>query len=96
MSVTMTTQLEKTNLEAHVDLCAERYRVLEEKVKNISDRLDNIEDKVTALREEGIKAFAQMREDNLKQNQTTNKILLGSAASVVAGILTTIVVILMS
>ena len=91
-----TTQLEKTNLEAHVDLCAERYRVLEEKVKNISDRLDNIEDKVTALREEGIKAFAQMREDNLKQNQTTNKILLGSAASVVEGRLTTIVVILMS
>jgi septation ring formation regulator EzrA len=90
------TTLEKTNLEAHVDLCAERYSVLEEKVKNISDRLDNIEDKVTNLREEGIKAFSQMREDNLKQNQTTNKILLGAAASVVAGILTVIVTILMS
>ncbi len=91
-----TTSLEKTNLEAHVDLCAERYRVLEEKVKNINDRLEDIEDKVTSLREEGIRAFSQMREDMIKAQNTTNKILLGSAASVVAGILTTIVVILMN
>lgn len=91
-----TTSLEKTNLEAHVDLCAERYRVLEEKVKNIDERLDNIEDKVTALREESIRGFSQMREDMIRAQNTTNKILLGSAASVVAGILTTIVVILMN
>jgi hypothetical protein len=36
------TNIEKTNLEAHVELCAERYN-------RIETRLDNIEDKVGKL-----------------------------------------------
>jgi predicted nucleic acid-binding Zn-ribbon protein len=96
MSNTITTQLERHNLEAHVDLCAERYRVLEKQINNVETRLDQIEEKVTGLREENIRAFAGMREDNLKQNQTTNRIMLGTAASVVAGILTVIVTIIMT
>lgn len=36
------TDIEKKNLEAHVELCAERYRFLEAK-------LNTVEDKVTAL-----------------------------------------------
>ena len=96
MSNTITTQLERHNLEAHVDLCAERYRVLEKQINNVETRLDQIEEKVTGLREENIRAFASMREDSLKQNQTTNRIMLGTAASVVAGILTVIVTIIMT
>jgi len=37
--------LEKTNLEAHVDLCAERYR-------GLTERLDNIEETLKKLSEE--------------------------------------------
>lgn len=96
MSNTITTQLERHNLEAHVDLCAERYRVLEKQINNVETRLDQIEEKVTILREENIRAFASMREDNLKQNQTTNRIMLGAAASVVAGVLTVVVTIIMT
>jgi tetrahydromethanopterin S-methyltransferase subunit G len=36
------TDIEKTNLEAHVELCAQRYDALDK-------RLTNIEDKVTTL-----------------------------------------------
>jgi septal ring factor EnvC (AmiA/AmiB activator) len=96
MSNTITTQLERHNLEAHVDLCAERYRVLEKQINNVETRLDQIEEKVTSFREENIRAFADMREDNLKQNQTTNRIMLGAAASVVAGVLTVVVTIIMT
>lgn len=96
MSNTITTQLERHNLEAHVDLCAERYRVLEKQINNVETRLDQIEDKVTSLREESIRSFSQMREDNLKQSQTTNRIMLGAAASVVAGVLTVVVTIIMT
>lgn len=39
-----TTKLEKQNLEAHVDLCAERY-------KNLDQRLATIEVKVDSLSE---------------------------------------------
>jgi hypothetical protein len=95
MSSTVTTQLERTNLEAHVDLCAERYRVLEEKVSNIEDRLGRIEDGVQQMRFDTSASLAQMREDSIRQHQDNTKILIGAAASVVAGIMTIIVVVLM-
>jgi hypothetical protein len=39
-----TTDIEKENLEAHVELCAERYKQLE-------NRLDNVEGKIGTLQE---------------------------------------------
>jgi hypothetical protein len=39
-----TTDIEKENLEAHVELCAERYKQLE-------TRLDNVEGKIGTLQE---------------------------------------------
>ena len=78
-------ELERTNLEAHVDLCAERYKGLE-------TRLDNVEKAVKDLHNE----MRRMHDENMKAPQSTNKIMLGAAATVAAGILSTIVVILMS
>jgi len=85
MSAVVTTELERTNLEAHVDLCAERYRVLESKVNNIENGLVEVR-----------KEIQTMREDMIKSNANTNRIMLGAAATVVAGILSTLVVLLMS
>jgi uncharacterized protein YydD (DUF2326 family) len=34
-----TTDIEKKSLEAHVELCAERYRYLEEKLETVESRL---------------------------------------------------------
>jgi len=73
---TETTSLERTNLEAHVDLCAERYKGLE-------SRLDRVEKEIKDVR----KDIQEMREENLKMHQNSNKILLGAAATVVAGVL---------
>jgi hypothetical protein len=44
MSTSPTTDLEKTSLEAHVDLCALRYGQLE-------SRLDGVEKKITTLQD---------------------------------------------
>jgi len=82
---TETTSLERQNLEAHVDLCAERYKGLE-------SRLDRVEKAVGDLH----KDIQEMREENLKMHQSSNRILLGAAATVVAGILSTIIVLLMN
>lgn len=38
-----TTDIEKQNLEAHVELCAERYKNLETRFDNIESRMDKIE-----------------------------------------------------
>ena len=36
-------KIEKENLEAHVELCAERYRALEDKLDNLEERMDKLE-----------------------------------------------------
>jgi predicted nucleic acid-binding Zn-ribbon protein len=40
--MTATTEIEKKSLEAHVELCAERYNALE-------SRLDNVDSKISTL-----------------------------------------------
>ena len=40
----MPTELEKTNLEAHVDLCSERYKGLHDRLSAIEHRLSKIND----------------------------------------------------
>ena len=96
VSTIQTTQIERTNLEAHVDLCAERFRMLEEKVNNIETRLDNIEKNVIQMREDGIREFGRLREDMIKAQHTTNKIMLGTGGTVLAGVLTVIVTLLLN
>lgn len=97
MSATIgTTQIERENLEAHVDLCAERYRVLEEKVNNIDTRLTSIEKSVVLMREDSIREFGRLREDMAKAQNTTNKIMMGTGGTIVAGVLTVIVTLLMA
>ena len=72
-----TTDLEKQNLEAHVDLCSERY-------KGLHDRLSAIE-----LR------LAKMNEDQQVSHKSSQKTIIATAGTVVAGLLSTVVVILM-
>lgn len=42
MSTIGTTKLERENLEAHVDLCAQRYQILEGRLSNIEVKVENI------------------------------------------------------
>ena len=73
-----TTDLEKTSLEAHVDLCALRYQQLD-------NRLNKLENKVE-----------EIHEDITEGQKSMTKVLIGAAGTIVAGLLSTIVVLLMS
>ena len=72
------TDLEKENLEAHVDLCQQGYEVLEK-------RLGNVETKVSA-----------MHDDMAKSHSSLIKVIIGTSGTIVAGLLSTIVVILIN
>lgn len=74
----MATALEKENLEAHVDLCEQRY-------KNLEGRMQNIETKVAAI-----------HEDITAGQKSMTKVIIGAAGTIVAGLLSTIVVLLIS
>ncbi len=73
----MPTELEKTNLEAHVDLCSERY-------KGLHDRLSAIEIRL-----------GRMNEDIVAGQKSHSKTIIATAGTVVAGLLSTVIVILM-
>jgi hypothetical protein len=71
-----TTNLEKESLEAHVDLCALRY-------KNLDERMTKIEEKVDEIH------------DDIKNGQASmTKVLIGTAGTIIAGLLSTLVVLL--
>ena len=72
------TDLEKENLEAHVDLCAQRYNVLEGRLTKIEEKVEHIHN------------------DIVHGNKSMIKVMIGAAGTVVAGLLSTIVVILMN
>ena len=72
-----TTDLEKQNLEAHVDLCSERY-------KGLHDRLSAIEVRL-----------GKMNEEMTQGHKSQTKTIIATAGTVVAGLLSTVVVILM-
>lgn len=76
--MTRATELEKTNLEAHVDLCYNRYLQLEQRLTKIEDKVDEVHKDIV----EGQKGLV--------------KVLVGTAGTVVAGLLSTIVVLLMN
>ena len=46
-----TTSIEKKNLEAHVELCAERYAALENKLDNLDERMTVIERHIVDIKD---------------------------------------------
>lgn len=70
------TDIEKENLESHVELCALRYDSLDK-------RLTSIESKVSGLQ--------KLIEDS---NASMTKVLIGTGGTVVAGILSLVVVLM--
>jgi hypothetical protein len=45
------TSIEKINLEAHVELCAERYASLEQKLNHLDRRLSTLEEHIVEIKE---------------------------------------------
>ena len=78
-------RLERENLEAHVDLCAERYRVLEEKLNRLENKVDTLADSISKLAEK-----------QTADKAAGNKIVIGAAATVIAGLLSTVVLLLLN
>jgi len=46
-----TTDIEKKNLEAHVELCAERYKNLDHKLSNLDTRMNVIEGHIVDIKD---------------------------------------------
>lgn len=83
-----TTDLEKKSLEAHVDLCAQRYRFLEQKFQQVEEK---IEDQGLVIREvhDMVQTMGEKRTDQI---MAWGMGIIGSLVAIVAYLLVTYVV----
>jgi predicted nucleic acid-binding Zn-ribbon protein len=75
-------QIEKKSLEAHVDLCAERYKELNTTITKMNERIDSLENHILDLKDE----------INKITRSVNNRIITISGATV--GVLATAVIAL--
>jgi len=47
----VSTNIEKTNLEAHVELCAERYEKLESKLETVEKKVEQLEHHIIDIKQ---------------------------------------------
>ena len=62
--MTSTTEIEKKSLEAHVELCAERYRALEVKLETVEQGVETTKTMVVTLNEK-LSKMAEKNNDRL-------------------------------
>ena len=72
--------IEKESLEAHVDLCSERYKRMEEKLDNLESRITGIESVLVDIRDKMIDDKA----NRSKQMMTIGMAIIGALVSAVA------------
>lgn len=80
-----TTDIEKKSLEAHVELCAERYKMLEMKLGNVESAVESTKDTVENLAQ----TVASMAEKNNDRLITWGVAIIASLAGMCGWLLTT-------
>lgn len=76
--MTINSELEKHNLEVHVDLCQHRYDTMNQRLTKIEDKVEEIHKEIT------------------KGNNDLSKVIIGSVGSLLAGVISLIIVLIMT
>jgi hypothetical protein len=83
--------LEKENLEAHVDLCAERYQRLEEKYQLLKDTIDKsntvIHERISKMKD----SMDEMKALSIEQHFKLNRIIITTAVAVIGTIVAAVI-----
>ncbi len=80
-------KVEATNLEMHVELCAERYGRLEEKFEQVESRLDRLHDDFSKFKEDNQRNMSDIKNMLSSAKDEKFKIMVTSTATVVVGLL---------
>lgn len=81
-----TMSLEKENLEAHVDLCAERYQRLEEKYEEVKRALDKnttvVHERIDRVKD----SIDEVRDLSIEQHFKQNRLIITAAIGIIIAI----------
>jgi uncharacterized protein (DUF342 family) len=78
---------ELTSLELHVELCAERYKRLEEKIGAVEDSLDRIHNDFSSFKTDNSKNMSEIKNMLSTAKDEKFKIMVTSTATVIVGLL---------
>jgi predicted nucleic acid-binding Zn-ribbon protein len=89
-----TTDIEKKSLEAHVELCAERYKSLHDKLDSLDSRVSTIEAKID-LKMDQIETtmeskFGEIKDAINKLQEKRNNQLITWGVSIIGGLITVV------
>ena len=79
-----TTDIEKKSLEAHVELCAERYKSLEDRLDQVNERIDGLDGKIDKKINKMEATLERIVEKLDSVQSTRNKQLINWAGSTIA------------
>lgn len=96
MDDSFNSDIEKTQLEVHVDMSRQRYAILADKVESADERIENLCNQFDEFKKEQAKLIHELREENAEQKYGTNKLLVGGIASVFTGLLSTAILALIA
>ena len=107
MSDSFNSELEKTNLEVHVDMARQRYSLLTSNVIMVEKRIDKLttelsefskehSQNIAELKQSQLEAIALLREGQAEDSNSTIKVVVGAAVTIVGGLLSTIVILLVA
>lgn len=85
--MTVATDIEKKNLEAHVELCAERYKNLDDKLDTVEKRVSDVEKKLDIKMRAVESVLDEIKTMIINMQQKRNNQLIGWGI----GIITTLV-----
>jgi predicted nuclease with TOPRIM domain len=79
--------IERDSLDAHVTLCAERYKRLEDKFAVLESRLDNLAKEVGDMKKSSDENMDELKELIQKSSDSRFKAVVAASATVVAALI---------
>jgi chromosome segregation ATPase len=82
--------IEKKNLEAHVELCAERYKNLNDKLDTVETRVSTVEKKLDIKMASVETVLDEIKEMIVKMQQYRNKQMITWGIGIISSLIATI------
>lgn len=92
----ITTEIEKQNLEAHVEICAVRYASLEAKLSHLESRMDRVEEHLVDIKTALASVTRQEKEQSAPKGEDANpyKTMIAIGTTIIGVLITGIITLL--
>lgn len=79
----MSTEIERKSLEAHVELCAERYKNLDDRLQSLDTRMSRIEHLIV-----------EVKESIAATPDKSNKVIIGIGTTILGGLIGAVITLI--